>query len=223
MRAHRRRRRAVRDALAVQRERLRDGGEVPQRLQHAERPRLLVIGRLADVPHGRRGDPGLDQRGEQLLRRPLAERRLEQGDQLRPVADAVGVGHEARVGRDLVDPEHAAELAEELVVAGDDHQLAVARGEHLIRGDLRERTALAAGDLARAEVADELVGEQRERGLVQRHVDRPPGAGRVPLVQGGEHAERRPDAGAEVDQRDADAHRRHLVDARDAHDPGRRL
>ena len=54
-----------------------------------------------------------------------------------------------------------------------------------------------------AEIADELVREQRERGLVERDLERAAGAGALALVQRGDHAERRPDAGAEVDQRDA--------------------
>src|SRR5581483_9709181 len=45
------------------------------------------------------------------------------------------------------------------------------------------------------------------------------GAGPFPLVERGEHAERRPDAGAEIDQRDTHAHRRPVALAGDAHDP----
>jgi hypothetical protein len=39
------------DTVAVHRERLRHRGEAPELLQDPERARLLVLGRLADVPH----------------------------------------------------------------------------------------------------------------------------------------------------------------------------
>jgi hypothetical protein len=88
---------------------------------------------------------------------------------------------------------------------------------------LRERASLAARHGAGAEVADELVSEERQRGLVEGELERAAHAGALPLVQRGEHAERRPDAGAEVDQGDADAHGRPVALAGHAHDPRRGL
>ena len=67
---------------------------------------------------------------------------------------------------------------------------------------------MPARDLAAAEVSRELVGEQREGSLVQRDVDGATRARLLSLVQRREDAERRPDAGALVDHRDADAHAR---------------
>ena len=214
------------DPLAVGGERQRERDEVGHRaarqlLEDPERARLLVLRGLADVVDGRRGHARLDECGEQLLAFPCPRPLLEEREQLCPVAHAIGIRQEARVVRERGHAEDAAERGEELVVSGgDDHQAAVRGREHLVRGDLRERAPLAARHLARAQVADELIREQRQRRLVEGHVERASHAGPLAVVQRREDAERGPDAGAEVDQRDTDAYRRPVVLAGDAHDPG---
>src|SRR5581483_3250335 len=81
------------------------------------------------------------------------------------------------------------------------------------------RASLAAGDLAGPEVAHDLVAEQPERGLVERHLH-----GRAAAaLERGEDPEGRPETCREVDERDSDADRRHAVHAGDAHDPACRL
>ena len=116
-----------------------------------------------------------------------------------------------------------AEGGEELVVAGDDHEVFVPGRKRLVRNDLREGAPLATGHEAAAEIADELGREQRQRRFVEGELQGAPGAGSLALEQRGEHTERRPDAGAEIDQRDADAYRRSARFARHAHDPRRGL
>ena len=213
----------VAHALAVGRQRRGDRDEVAERLQDPERLRLRMASRLADVVHRRHGHARGDERVEQLRRLPPLRPLLQQCEQRRPVRDPVRVREEAGVGGELGHSEDVAQRGEELVVAGDDHELAVAGREDLVRRDLRERASLATRHGAGAEKADELVREQRERRLVERDLERAAGAGALALVQRGDHAERRPDPGAEVDQRHADAHRRPVVLAGDAHDPRRGL
>ena len=121
--------------------------------------------------------------------------------------------------RELRRAHRLAGLLEEAVVRRHDHQLAVGRLEHLVRDDQRERGAVPPGRRAAREDVDELVGDERERRLVEREVERPP----LALVQRRDDRERRPDAGADVDQRDADPHRVPVGLAGDAHDPRRRL
>ena len=72
---------------------------------------------------------------------------------------------------------------------------------------------------AAREDVDELVGDERERRLVEGEVERPP----LALMQRRDDRERRPDTGADVDQRDADPYRMPVGLAGDAHDPSRRL
>ena len=144
-------------ALTVGRQRRCDGDEVAERLQYPERLRLGMPCRLADVVHRRHGHARGDERVEQLRRVALPRPLLQQREQRRAVRDPVRIREEADVGRELGHAEDTAERGEELVVAGDDHQLAVAGGEDLVRRDLRERAPLAAGHGPGAEIADELV------------------------------------------------------------------
>src|SRR5919199_1164251 len=172
--AERRRRPAVGDAPAVDRERRRDGRVRPEVLEQAERRRLLVPGDLADVLDGRRPDAGLgappDPRVARLGREPCCEQR----DELLAVRHARPVRREALVVGELGKAERAAERREEAVVRRRDHQLAVGRGEGLVGDDGRVGRAVPAGDLAGREIAREVVRQEAGRRLVQRDLDDAP-------------------------------------------------
>ena len=78
---------------------------------------------------------------------------------------------------------------------------------------------MPAGRLGAGEHVGELVRKQRQSSLVEREIERAADS----LVERRDDCERRPDAGADVDQRGADAHRRPIRLAGHAHDPRRRL
>src|SRR5207245_11548651 len=133
--------------------------------QDAERLGLGMAGRLPDVVYRGRGHARRDERLEQFRRLPFPRALLEQRDQLSTVCDPVRISEEARVAGQLREAEDAAERGEELVVTGDDHQLAVARREDLVRRNLEEGAPLAPRHCARAEVADGLEREELKSGL----------------------------------------------------------
>src|SRR5438067_13279251 len=107
----RRRRRAVQDALALDRERKRDRRVRPEVLEDSERARLLVLGDLGDVLHGRGRDSRRGQALEPRRRRLLAQAPPEERDELAAVLDARGIRREARVGGEGGQPERVAERA----------------------------------------------------------------------------------------------------------------
>ena len=120
-------------------------------------------------------------------------------------------------------PSTVADRSEQPVVPACDHQLAVARREHLVRRHHRESRALAVRDGAVREVAGEVVADVSERRLVERDVDHGSLARPVALEQRREHAERRPRAGSLVDQRRADPNARPAGLAGDRDQPTRGL
>ena len=103
-------------------------------------------------------------------------------------------------------PSDGAEGPEEPVVAGGHHQRPVACREHLVRRDHREPRPVAPRHRPVGEVADEVVAEVADRGLVEGDVDHRALAGALAVEQGGEDADRRPRARALVDRRRPDTH-----------------
>ena len=194
-------------------------GSPAEGLEDLERLRLLVLRDLGDVVDGSRRDAG---RVEPLdPARDLAARktRLEDLDQLVPVGDALGVRGEALVLDEVGHLEHRRKLREEVVVGGEHHQLPVARREGLVRRDQWEGRPVPPGDRARAKVADQVVGDESERRLVQGNVDHPPLPRSVALPQRRQDPDRSPHARGLVDHRDADAHAGTVLLPRDADDP----
>ena len=99
-----------------------------------------------------------------------------------------------------------ADRGEQPVVAPGDHELAVLRGEHLVRSDHREHRSLSRRDRAVREIADEVVADVAEGGLVEGRVHGCAHARLLSSQQRGEDPERRPHPGPHVDERCAHAH-----------------
>ena len=116
----------------------------------------------------------------------------DERDELLAVAHAIRVRPEALVRLEVGQLEHVAEQSEEPVVAAGHHELAVARGEHLVRRDHREHRSLAGRHRAVGQVADEVVADVPERGLVERRVDDGPAAGSLALEQRRRRSRARP-------------------------------
>ena len=157
------------------------------------------------------GAAGTPARGEPLVPGGcvvLREVRLEERDQGVSVRDAVGVRSEARVDREVVRAELAAEQREEAIVPGRHHQLAVSCADHLVGRDRREAGSVTARHRPVREVAGEVVADVAERGLVEGDVDEATRTGRLALEQRGEDSEGRPGARALIDEGGADAHAR---------------
>ena len=153
------------------------------------------------------GATGIPSRAVEPVRRRALARAARGSAAAAPRGSRAGRGSCGSAGRRRApgSPIALAELREEPVVRGGDHQLAVGGREHLVRSDQRERGAVAAGRVAGPKRVGQLVADEREAGLEERDVDLAPAARLRALVQRGDDAERRPHAGAEVDQRGADA------------------
>ena len=182
----------------------RDRG-MRQRLEHPEGLGLLG-GR--DIGHVR--DQGRRHAGRGQARMPVGgipfpKARREQRHELLAVSHSVRVRPEARVVHELGQVERGTELRVDPVVPSRDHQLAVARSEHLVGGDHREDRALPRRHRSVREVPEEVVADVRERRLVERRVDDRALAGALALEQRRHDAERRPHPGSHVDQRRPDA------------------
>ena len=211
MLADERRRARVLRPLLVERERQRRQAQVRdsrmrERLQHSQRLGLGRLGHVLDVRDGCSRHAGCGEAlvpdGGVVLPQALDEQLVER----LAVRDPVGVRAEARVVDELGRAERRAQIGgEETVVAAADHQLAVAGGEDLVRGDHREDGSLAVRDRPVGEVAGEVVADVAERRLVQRHVDERAATRALALEQRRDDAEGGPGAGALVDQRRADA------------------
>ena len=175
------------------------------RLQHAEGRGLLGGGDVGDI-----GDrcSGYARRGQERLplgRRSLTEAIRQERHERLAIAHAVGVRTEARVGERARAARGRRREREQAVVPAGDHQLAVARGEDLVRRHHREDRALPRRHRAVREIADEVVADVAERGLVERGVDERALAGPLAFEERRDDPERGPDPGAHVDQRRADA------------------
>ena len=135
------------------------------------------------------------------------------------VRHPVGVGREPRVVGELRGAECLDQAAEESVVGGGDHQASLLGREDLVRRDRVERGSLSARHLAGLQRPQQVVRDERQRRLPERHVQRVPAAG----VERGEDRERGVHAGRVVDEGDADADAASALLAGDADDPGGRL
>ena len=172
---------------------------------------------------GAAGTPAAVRRSCQVAVPRVARRSASSCGEGVAVPDAIGVRPEARVVDEVRHVQHGAEGLEEPVVPGGHHQRAVACREHLVRRDHREPRSVAPRHRPVGEVADEVVAEVADRGLVQGDVDHRALAGALAVEQRGEHADRRPRARALVDRRRPDTHARaaRLPGHRDQ--PARRL
>ncbi len=116
---------------------------------------------------GAAGTPAAVRRSCQSAVSRSAEPRRHEPDQRLPVPHAIGVRPEALVRDELGQLERLAEPAEEPIVSAGDHQLAVAGGEDLVGRDHRERRSLPGRHRPVREVADEVVADVAEGGLVE--------------------------------------------------------
>ncbi len=215
-------------AVAVEGERERRELEVGdsgmrEGLHDPERARLLGARDVGHVGHGCGGHSCSGQHLLPLRCVALAQPCGDESDQRVAVPHAVGVRTEALVGGELRKLECVAQEPEQPVVSCGDHELAVARREHLVGSDHREAGSLPRRHGAVCEEADEVVADVAEGGLVQGRVDERAVAAALALEQGGDDAERRPHARPHVDQRRADAHARPPRLARHADEAAGRL
>ena len=195
----------MRRALAVERERERRQAQildrrVLERLEDAQCPRLLGIGNVGDVGHGRGRDSGCGQPVAPVGRVTLSEAHRHECDERLPVPHAIGVRPEALVRDELGQLEHLAEQAEQAIVSACDHQLAVAGGEDLVRRDHREHRSLSGRNRSVREVADEVVPDVAEGRLVERRVDHGAAAGLLTFEQRRDDPEGGPHARPHVDE-----------------------
>ena len=118
-----------------------------------------------------------------------------------------GFVREAGVVDELGQPEDAADRGEQAVVAAGDHQLAVARREHLVRAP--PSGSASPGRAARCPRRSSRRGDSRRSRSPSRRATRRrpmPSPVELALEQRRQHADGRPCPGALVDQRRADAH-----------------
>jgi hypothetical protein len=132
------------------------------------------------------------------------------------IGAALGIGDEASIGCPLGMAEGGHELREEAVVAGGDDHRAVLRLETLEGYEPPGAGALARRQVARELEAGDVAREPSERRLEERGVDDDAAPGARPLVQGREHAHRRPHAGTEIQHGSPEARGRIFVPAVDA-------
>ena len=172
--------------------------------------------RLADVAHAATRGRRRDEACEELVGRPCARALLDRGRAARRGCER-DPGFVRKRGSSS-KPEHgAAAAATELVVAG---------GDHGSRRRRRPRTARSAGTRCRGGPGVSPVAATprcgRRGARARSRGGRPRWSRR--RRAGAPRARRSPPRpGREVDERDADAHRRHPAHAGDAHDPARRL
>src|SRR5206468_1104533 len=123
---------------------------------------------------------------EPFGRRARGELLADQRQQRLAVRYPVRIRAEAFVVGELRAADPLDKLAEQLVVRGRDHQLAVARREDLVRDDQRERRAEAAGRDATPQRVRQLIADERECGLEERDVDLAAAPGLLALVECGD-------------------------------------
>ena len=137
--------------------------------------------------------------------------------------DAVGVAHEARIGRELRRAEHCDKARELRIVADGDDDVAVGDRKHLVGHDVRMRVAHPARRHARDEIAHRLVGEHADLRVEERHVDMAPSPGLVAAPERGEDRDRGIDPGENVGIGDADLLRLAVRLAGQVHDAAHAL
>src|SRR5882762_5120991 len=155
------------------------------------------------------------------------EQLLQQPGKLRAIFDALAVGGEAPIVRQLRASRRLAELPVQVVVsAGQDH-LPVARAERLIGHDIRVQVADALRWHARGEVVGVLVGKQRDLRVEQREIEMLPDARLRAMRERRADGDRGVHPGHDVGDRDAGAlrtaARRAVGLSGDAHHPAHAL
>ena len=144
------------------------------------------------------------------LRRPVVAALVlhdvgDHAEQQVAMLHALDVGLEARLVGPFGMAQRLGELAPQPVVAGADHQRPVAALERLVGRQRGMAGALARRHLAGHRVGRDVVGGPHQPALEQRGVDQAALAGGGALGDGRQHADRRPHAGRQVDDGDADA------------------
>ncbi len=195
---------------------------------HAEGRRFRRVERGHDVGDGRARDLGRFQVCQPGRAGPAREDLGQDRPQLGPVLDAVAVGREAWIGRQLRPPEGRTQ-PDPLALGPDRHgQLAVGGGEGLVRHDVGVGVAAPSRGMPGDEPVLRLVDEDREGGGQERRVD-PLATSRlvpVPLEHGRQDADDGIQPGDDVADRDADLGRVPTVGVGvpgDRHQPGRGL
>ena len=165
------------------------------------------------------GIPAASSRAAHTAIGSVANRSERIGISAGAVDDPVAVGAEARILGEARPADRAAQTAEQIVVAGGDHDVPVGGGEGLIRDDRFDTGAVPLRDLAIGEVGRDRQRHPGERRLVERSVDDPAAPGAPTFLQRGEDADHRPHRRRHVDDRDGDPNRRSSVLAQQAHQP----
>ena len=120
------------------------------------------------------------------------------------VGDAGGIGGEIADRRQVVEADDGAELLELAVIADGEDEMAVAHRQHLVGRDVRMRIAHLHRRIAGHQIVEVLVGEHRDLGIEQRHVDVLALAGRFGVAQRRLDGDDRIEAGEDVGDGDAD-------------------
>src|SRR6266513_2967854 len=156
-----------------------------------------------------------------------AKHLLQQPGELGAVFDALAVGGEARILRQLAASRRLAELPIQVVVAAGEDHLPVARAERLIGHDIRVQVAQALRRHARGEVVGVLVGKQRDLRVEQREIEMLPEARLRAMRERRADGDRGVHRGDDVGDRDAGALRtaawRAVGLSGDAHHPAHAL
>src|SRR5215469_13937494 len=155
---------------------------------------------------------------QKLFAFPPRGQRAQFADEFGAMADAafivfvqVGLGQ-------FRGAENAAQFDELRVVSGGDDDAAVRDRKFLIRNEIRMRIADALGKLAGDEIIERLERKRADRGIDQRRIDVTAAPGFLPPHQRRKNADRGIDAGKDIGDRYADAHRWTVGGAGHAHD-----
>ena len=151
------------------------------------------------------------------------QRRLQLGGELRAVGHPVVVGREARVGGELLAPDHRAQLLPLALRVPGHGEVPVARAQRLVgRRDPVRRAELVRRAAGRPQLG-RLPDRERERALEQRRVDHLPAARALAGGERGEDPDGAEQPGGEVADRDAALDRVAVGLAGHAHHPGQPL
>lgn len=198
-------------------------GVVARAHDHLPVRAVRVRQRLRHREHGARGHAGAHQGVAQRAAVVAGDGRLDGAPQCIAVREARGVGREALVLRQALQPHVAAEAPELPVVEDADEQLAVARAKLVVGRDVGVGAAQQPGAFLRGEPVRRVRQQQAERRVVQRRLHALPLAGARPRQQRHEDRRQRHVAGEVVHHRDAHAGRARGGVAVDAHHPAQGL
>ena len=189
-----------------------------ERHDHAARLEVLAFAHLGD---------GLDEAGrnagafellDPLGGRPRSEDLVQQRHERVAVPDALGLGVEAWVGRELGMPERGTALGPQRVVRDAQHDERVGGAEHFVGHDRRMGVAATGRARAGAEVDAGLIGEQRGHDVEHRDLDLLTTTGPGPGEERQHDAMGRRHAGDQIGDRVADFHRRAIRETGEVHD-----